>query len=139
MIRTALNRIGGFLGARNGWRMMGSCIPAKPGQTFDLRIDDGDELHGLVAGKATDGLSSKGFAFSHNGEVNGNRLLRHFGFFTVTARITHYRLHKPAGITAQEETRALRENEWRNWAANPNPDAVTGPEGPIRLPEKERT
>jgi hypothetical protein len=135
MLKNILKRA---LARFKGWRRFGGDIPAKPGQSFDIRLAGGDEVHGLIAGRAKRALGIHGGAYHFCGCTHHGAILRDVGPFLIPIPITHYRLRKPAPLTAEIATRALRENEWRDWAANPNPDAVQGFEEPARAPEGVR-
>jgi hypothetical protein len=50
--------------------------------------------------------------------------------------VTHYRLHKPTEISATDEARARRENEWHDWARTA--ESLTDGDGYLPLKRHER-
>lgn len=99
-------------------------ITLKRGQKFDTLHKDGVVVQGWIYGNSERRIGSDGDIYIQNAPRPG---LPSFWSWRVKA----YRLAEPQTLAADVETRARRENLWRDLAANPQAP-VHAPEGPIR-------
>jgi len=105
-----------------GWRRKkrGVPVPAKPGQAFDLRMSDGDEFYGLIAGRPTVGTSKDGFKVRHDGSLSQDVYwLRSAVQLFERSVVTHYRLHMPVSDERREDRQALFDHLRLNPAVAP--------------------
>jgi hypothetical protein len=118
-----------------GWKVHTFAVPVRHKQRFDLRLENGDEIHGLIAGIETYGHTMFGRQFWHSGDTVGTHLPSTRPF-SRPLRVTHHRIHVQGNQPLDESTeaRAHRENMFRDML-DPR-RRIVAPEGPTRKPER---
>lgn len=109
-----------------GWIKVkpGELITLKQGQKFDTLHKDGVVVHGWIYGKSESRIGSDGDIYTIHAPPPGRT-----AFWSW--RVKAYRIAEPEALAADAETRARRENLWRDLAANPQAP-VNAPVGPLR-------